>query len=276
MMTHDPRQLQVHRAPAQRDVPYVPTVPPVVAAMLRLAGVDVSDVVYDLGCGDGRIAIAAARLGARAVGIDIDLQRIRECHWNAQKAGLGDRLRFARQSLFDVDFREASVVTLYLLTAINLRLRPKLLWELRPGSRIVSNFFDMDDWRPDKTIETHHRTLHLWTVPAWVAGRWKCVVDAPGGRREHVTLDVHRRFQRVWGTARIGRRDVPVEGATLEGAKLSFSLPRMETIRKPVRFDCRVDGNVLRGTYCCRPGDAEVHAWGGIRAATPVPPPGGR
>ena len=272
-MTSDPRQLQVHRAPVQRDVPYVPTEPPVVAAMLRLAGVDASDVVYDLGCGDGRIAIAAARLGARAAGIDIDLQRIRECYWNAQKARLGDRLRFVRQSLFDVDFREASVVTLYLLTAINLRLRPKLLWELRPGSRIVSNFFDMDDWQPDKTIETHHRTLHLWTVPAWVAGRWKCVVDSPAGRREHVTLDVHCRFQRVWGTARVGRRDVPVERATLEGANLAFTLPRMDTVRKPVRFECRVDGNFLRGT--CREGDDEgERAWGGVRAATPLPYPG--
>ena len=266
-MTSDPRQLQVHRAPAQRDVPYVPTEPPVVAAMLRLAGVDASDVVYDLGCGDGRIAIAAARLGARAVGIDIDLQRIKECYWNAQKAHLGERLRFVRQSLFDVDFRQASVVTLYLLTAINLRLRPKLLWELRPGSRIVSNFFDMDDWQPDRTIDTHGRTLHLWTVPAWVAGRWKCVVDSPGQRREHITLDVHHRFQRVWGTAHIGRRSVPVQGATLHGRELTFTLPRVQTVERPLTFRCKVDGNVLRGSFKQIDDNGSTpHAWGGLRA----------
>jgi SAM-dependent methyltransferase len=262
----DPRQLQVHRAPALRDVPYVPTEPPVVAAMLRMAGVSESDTVYDLGCGDGRIAIAAARLGARAVGIDIDLQRIKECYWNAQKARLGERLRFVRQSLFDVDFRDASVVTLYLLTAINLRLRPKLLWELRPGSRIVSNFFDMDDWQPDATLETHGRTLHLWTVPAWVAGRWKCVVDCPAGR-EHVTLDVHHRFQHVWGTAKVGRRNVPMHDAKLRGTWLHFELPGLgaRAEGKRTSFDCRVDGNFLRGTYAPADGSPS-RPWGGVHA----------
>ena len=141
--------------------------------MLKLAGVTSEDVVYDLGCGDGRIVIAAAKLyGAHGVGIDIDPQRIREANENARKAGVERLVRFEENDLFKANIREASVVTLFLLTSVNARLRPKLLRELRSGTRVVSNTFEMGDWKPDKefTVDTgdegyFSKKLYLWTIP---------------------------------------------------------------------------------------------------------------
>jgi SAM-dependent methyltransferase len=148
------------------DVPFVPTPSDAVAAMLRLAGVTKRDIVYDLGSGDGRIVIAAARrYGARAVGIDIDPRRIDEANERARAAGVAGRVRFVNQDLFDADIREATVVTLYLLPRVNQRLRPKLLAELQPGTRVVSHGFDMGDWAPERTVEVGSTTLYLWIVP---------------------------------------------------------------------------------------------------------------
>jgi precorrin-6B methylase 2 len=135
----------------QFDVPYVPTTEEAVRAMLKLADVKKTDIVYDLGCGDGRIVIAAAKTyGAQGVGIDINPDRIREAKENAKKAGVENLVRFEENDLFQANFREATVVTLFLLPNVNLKLRPKLLQELRPGTRVVSNTFDMGDWRPEK------------------------------------------------------------------------------------------------------------------------------
>ncbi|MBY0437300.1 MAG: class I SAM-dependent methyltransferase [Burkholderiales bacterium] len=147
------------------DVIYVPTPQEVVDGMLKLAKVGKNDVVYDLGCGDGRIVVAAARLGARSVGIDIDPIRIREAAENIRVAGVGDRAKLIEGDLFATDISEATVVTLYLLSRLNLKLRPKLLKELRPGTRIVSHAFDMDDWKPQRTESVGSSTIYLWTVP---------------------------------------------------------------------------------------------------------------
>jgi SAM-dependent methyltransferase len=156
------------------DVPYVPTTDEAVSAMLRLAGVTKNDVVYDLGCGDGRIVIAAAKAyGARGVGIDINPVRIAEARANAKKAGVENLVRFEENDLFQADFKDATVVTLFLLSSVNLKLRPKLLAELKPGTRIVSNTFDMGDWAPEKEFNVPtaddeaflSRKLFLWTVP---------------------------------------------------------------------------------------------------------------
>ncbi|HEV3471257.1 MAG TPA: class I SAM-dependent methyltransferase [Pyrinomonadaceae bacterium] len=153
--------------PVKKDVPYVPTPQAVVDEMLKLAEVGKGDVVYDLGCGDGRIVITAAkRYGARGVGIDIDPERIKESEANAVQAGVTDRVKFMVQDLFEADFKEATVVTLYLLPSINLKLRPKLLADLKPGTRVVSHAFDMGDWKPDKTSEADGRPVYLWVVPA--------------------------------------------------------------------------------------------------------------
>ena len=152
------------RAP---DVRYEPSSPEVVREMLRLAGVTKNDIVYDLGCGDGRIVIAAAKeIGARGVGIDIDPERIKDANENARKAGVTNRLQFRNEDLFEADIREATVVTLYMWPWVNLKLRPKLLKELKAGARVVSHSHDMDDWEPQKTIEVDGHKIYFWTIPA--------------------------------------------------------------------------------------------------------------
>ena len=159
-------------APAARpartpDVVYVPTPQPVVDAMLKLANVRKGDVLYDLGSGDGRIPITAAKgFGVRAVGIDIDPERIAEANENAKTAGVTNLVSFRNADLFTSDFSEATVVTLYLLDTLNLKLRPKLLRELKPGTRIVSHAFSMGDWEPQQTQEVDGRMIYFWTVPA--------------------------------------------------------------------------------------------------------------
>ncbi len=163
---------QPRRAP---DVPYVPTTEEAVQAMLKLANVKSTDTVYDLGCGDGRIVVAAAKsFGAHGVGIDINPVRIQEANENARKAGVEKLVRFEENDLFEADIHEATVVTLFLLSDINLKLRPKLLRDLKPGTRVVSNTFTMGDWKPEKEVtvgdDDHpsylsHR-LYLWTIPA--------------------------------------------------------------------------------------------------------------
>ena len=148
-----------------RDVPYVPTPQAVVEKMLEVAKVGPGDLVYDLGSGDGRIVIAAAKKGARGVGIDIDEQRIWEAKNNAIAAGVADRVQFRQEDIFKTDFREATVVTMYLLTSVNLRLRPRLLAELKPGTRIVSHAFDLGDWKPLETHKVGSSTVYYWVVP---------------------------------------------------------------------------------------------------------------
>jgi hypothetical protein len=148
------------------DVPYVPTPQPVVDAMLKVAKVGKNDVLYDLGSGDGRIVVTAAqRYGTRGVGIDINPERIQEANENAKKAGVTDRVKFVQQDLFTTDFSEATVLTLYLLPEVNARLRPKILSELKPGTRIVSHAFDMGDWKPDQTLTVDGKTIYYWVVP---------------------------------------------------------------------------------------------------------------
>jgi ribosomal protein L11 methylase PrmA len=148
------------------DVIFVPTPQEVVDAMLKLAKVTKNDVVYDLGSGDGRIPITAAKTyGARGVGIDIDPQRIKEATENLKNAGVGDRVKFLNQDLFTTDISEATVVTLYLLPSLNLRLMPKLNKELKPGTRIVSHAFDMGDAKPLETLNVNGRTVYFWTTP---------------------------------------------------------------------------------------------------------------
>lgn len=156
------------------DVPYLPTTPQAVTAMLKLAHTTAADVVFDLGCGDGRIVIAAAKsFGARGVGIDIDPARIAEAKENARKAGVEKLVRFEQNDLFRADIHEASVVTLFLLSSVNRRLRSKLLQELKPGTRVVSNTFTMGDWRPIREMTVggqsdpadFSRQLYLWIIP---------------------------------------------------------------------------------------------------------------
>lgn len=153
-------------APARApDVIYVPTPQEVVDAMLDLARLRKDDVLYDLGCGDGRIVVTAAKRGARGLGVDIDPRRIAEARENAARAGVTDRVRFVEDDLFTLDLREATVVSLYLLPSLNRKLRPKLEAELLPGARIVSHDFSMGDWQPAERRDVSSRTIYLWTIP---------------------------------------------------------------------------------------------------------------
>src|SRR5688572_31484937 len=149
-----------------KDVPYVPTPQMVVDKMLEVAAITKDDVVYDLGSGDGRIVITAAKkYGVRGVGVDIDPVRVKEANANAVLAGVTDRVRFIEQDLFKTDLKEASVVTLYLLPEVNLKLRPKLWKELKPGTRVVSHAFDMGDWKPEQIVQVEGRTIYYWVIP---------------------------------------------------------------------------------------------------------------
>ena len=157
----------VHAAGAQQpDVVFVPTPQEVVDKMLEMAKVGKGDVLYDLGSGDGRIPVTAAkRFGIRAVGIDIDPQRIAEANENARKNGVTKLVQFKQEDLFKTKFSDATVVTLYLLPDLNVKLRPRLLSELKPGTRIVSHQFDMGTWKPEQKVELNGRTIYLWTIP---------------------------------------------------------------------------------------------------------------
>ena len=198
---------------ADLEVPYVPTPRPVVAAMLDLAGVGPDDFLIDLGSGDGRIAIMAAQRGARALGVDLDPERVAEASAAARHAQVETSARFRRQDLFATPLREASVVTLYLLPQVNLRLRPRLLTELRPGTRVVSHAFAMGDWRPDEHREVDGANIYLWIVPAAAGGRW-ALVDGAAERR----LEIDQRFQQLSGTL----DSVAIEEAALRGERIRF------------------------------------------------------
>ena len=201
------------------DPPFVPTPHLLVQKMLDLAGVGPSDYLIDLGCGDGRIALAAARRGARAMGVDIDPVRIQEATAAARFAGVENHVVFRRQDLFRTPIYEASVIALYLLPSINLQLRPRLLTELRPGSRIVSHAFHMGDWRPEAQDELDRRRIFLWIVPAVAGGSW-ALTEADGTAW---VLDMEQRFQAVTGTLTGGGRVLELQQAVLRGTRLGFT-----------------------------------------------------
>jgi SAM-dependent methyltransferase len=222
--------------------------------MLVLAGLKPGDVLYDLGCGDGRIVIAAAKkYGVKATGIDIDPVRIGESNKNAAEAGLTGKVRFIQQDLFQADFKDASVVTMYLLTSVNLRLRPKLLAELKPGTRLVSHSFEMGDWLPDKTVVVttnfgDERDIHFWVVPANVTGRWEWDV-AEGSGVKHYVLEAQQEFQVVTASGREGQWPLALNDIKLSGDTLSFRLEAEANGKMVSRlYEGKVSGDSISGT----------------------------
>jgi len=203
----------------QLDVPYVPTPQEVVERMLAMAQVTAGDFVMDLGCGDGRMLVTAAtRYGARGFGVDLNPQRIREATENAKAAQVSDKVRFEVKNLFDTSIRDADVLTMYLLPSVNLQLRPRILDEMKPGSRIVSHAFDMGDWEPDQRDMIDYSRIWFWFVPAKVAGAWTLT---DGGER--VELAVEQSFQKLTGTARAGSAAGRIEGR-LKGVDVEFTV----------------------------------------------------
>ena len=229
------------------DVPYVPTPHVVVEEMLRLAEVRANDFVMDLGSGDGRILIAAARkFGARGVGVDLDPDRIAESVYNAELQGVSERVAFHRQDLFKFDIAQATVVTMYLLPSVNLRLRPRLLSELKPGTRIVSHDFDMEDWRPDHK-STIRKNVFLWIVPARVGGRWRTSIALPAGERSY-EIEFKQKFQELDGLARYDKKIAGLWNAKLSGERVSFVIvDDSGPVETNLYFDGRVAGDVIDG-----------------------------
>jgi SAM-dependent methyltransferase len=264
------------RVPAQQkepEVPYVSTPEEVVAEMLRIADVGKDDVVYDLGCGDGRIVITAAKMyGCRGVGIDIDPERIRESRENASKAGVSDKVQFIQMDFFEAEIRDASVVTLYLLSGVNLRLRPKLFRELSPGSRVVSHEFSMGKWEPDETssvkaenyrdpylfnywdeqIGGYWRThkVYLWIIPGNVNGAWKLTIPDIAGKNEF-TLRFDQEFQRVRGLVLESASSIPafIKDVQIRGNMLLFTLEgKLQGSTEGMHFEGIIQGNSMQGT----------------------------
>ena len=264
--------LAVHSAFAQedvfhkREVPYVATPQITVDEMLRLANVGPQDFVIDLGSGDGRIVVTAARkFGARGLGVDLDWRLIQQGETNARQAGVADRVRFLEQDLFQTDLSQATVITTYLLPFVMLRLRPAVL-ALKPGTRVVSHDFDFGDWRPDQKTSIR-KNVFLWIVPAQVAGRWQARLELPPIERL-LELELTQRYQEVAAHARLNGVPSQVWETKLVGDRLSFVV--VDTTDREneasLYFDGRVAGDVIEGEVARGVGSARAtYGWRAIR-----------
>jgi SAM-dependent methyltransferase len=244
---------------------YVPTPQNVVDKMLEVAKVTKDDYVFDLGSGDGRIPItAAARYGARGFGVDINPALIAEARRNAKLAGVSDRVEFRRQDLFKTSIRDATVVGLYLFVWANEKLRPRLINEMRPGSRIVAHDFPIgDDWKPDIEEDIENRTVYLWYVPAQVAGRWE-ISGGPQG----LSVLLEQQFQMIEGTASINGRSVPLKDATLRGVAMDVTVAFDG--EEPMRFRGRVDGGTIAPR--AEAGAGAMTGWSAVRTSPATVP----
>ena len=257
-----PSETVAQRMKREPELIYVPTPQNIVDKMLEVAKVTKDDYVFDLGSGDGRIPITAAeRYGARGFGVDINPRLIAEARTNAKAAGVADRVEFRRQDLFKTSVREATVVGLYLFVWANVKLRPRLISELRPGSRIVAHDFPIgDDWQPDIEEDVENRTVYLWYVPAQVAGTWE-FAGGPHG----LTIQLQQTFQMIQGTASIDGRTIPLQKASLRGDAIEFTVSPEGG--KAMLFRGRVTGNKMEPR--AEAGGA-ITGWGAVRA---VPAP---
>jgi len=225
-----------------KDVIWVPTPDALVTQMLRAAKTTAKDLVYDLGAGDGKIAIAAAKeFGARAVGIEYNPDLAALARRNAERAGVADRVTIVTGDIFKDDFSHATVVTMYLLPELNLRLRPLLL-RMTPGTRVVSHSFHMGEWEADEALNLDTRDAFLWVVPADVAGRWQ-FKEKEGSWEARVDID--QRFQRIGGTLTRGNTTRLLLGATIAGAQLAFTFADSDGGIRTVRG--RIDGDAFSG-----------------------------
>ena len=231
---------------AGKDVIWVPTPDEVVDRMLRMAQVTANDYVIDLGAGDGKIAIAAAKnFGARSLGIEYNPDMAKHAQGNAEKAGVAGRARIVQGDIFITDFTQATVITMYLLPALNLKLRPQIL-AMRPGTRVVSHSFTMDDWEADETSSMDGRRAYFWVVPANVAGAWALEVTG-GGASERIELTLEQRFQKVEGSLGLGAIQGGVRDARLRGFNIAFSYVDNKGVRRDLAG--RVSGGRMEGGF---------------------------
>ncbi len=233
------------------DVPFVPTPFEVIEDMLRFAELKKGDILYDLGCGDGRIVIAAARrAGIRAVGIDIDQERIRESREYARIAGVENLVEFRRADIFEADFSEATVVTMYLLPDVNIRLRPTIL-KLRPGTRIISHQFDMDEWQADRMtyvpVDLYVHTVFLWIIPANISGLWDWSLNL-NQKKTDCRLEVSQAYQFFSGKLYLGEQVIHIPETRINGPEVEFSVILPGTTDTELIFSGRAEGDLLEGT----------------------------
>jgi SAM-dependent methyltransferase len=236
-----------------KDVVWVPTPDELVQRMLRMAKVTPQDLVYDLGAGDGKIAIAAGKLGATAVGIEYnpDMARLAQCY--VQADGMGGKVKIIQGDIFKEDFSKATVVTMYLLPELNLRLRPTIL-AMKPGTRVTSHQFTMGDWEADETAEMDYRTAYLWIVPAKVEGTW--TLRDQGGAQ--YTVNLAQKFQKISGDVSVGGNKQPLVGATLRGDEIKFAFNDEKGVTRTLTGTVR--GNEINGVL--KGGGAETKVTG--------------
>lgn len=268
----------ITEAIGQYDVRYEPSEPEVISKMLTMANVTGDDIVYDLGCGDGRIVITAAKkYGAQGVGIDIDPERIVESKENALKEGVTDKVRFIEQSLFDADISKATVIMLFLLPSVNLKLRPKLFRELAPGTRIVSHEHYMGEWEPDRTAEVEadgrNHMVYLWNLPGNVSGKWEWTGSTETGKR-HYSLSLVQKFQEISGTLYTGESIVPVTEMTIEGNRLRVAFEEDTGNQTMIRMlDGLANENLINGTVITQTGTkSEKSTWIAERQPSTIVP----
>jgi SAM-dependent methyltransferase len=240
---------------AGKDVIWVPTPEEVVDRMLTMAQVGPNDFVVDLGSGDGRTVIAAAKRGAKALGIEYNPDMVKLSEENARKAGVTERASFRRADIFQTDFSQATVVTLYLLPALNMKLRPQIL-QMKPGTRVVSHSFTMEDWEPDEVSTMDGRRAYFWVVPATVMGSWTLET---GGQKSELTLE--QTFQKIDGWVALGAVHGGLRDARLRGADIAFSYIDDKAVRRD--FTGKVDGRQMSGSF--RDQNGATGSWSATR-----------
>ncbi|MDD4756495.1 MAG: 50S ribosomal protein L11 methyltransferase [Prolixibacteraceae bacterium] len=241
------------------DVAYVPTPYTIAENMLDVAGVGPGDYVIDLGSGDGRIVIAAAKLGAFGHGVELDPKRVREAELNALKAGVSDKVMFLEENIYETDFSRATVITLYLFPTINIKLRPSLLEKLEPGTKIVSHDFGMDDWKPDKHVRFGDHSIYLWMVPARISGYWMWRAGD-----EVFVMTARQQFQEIDLYLKSGNIALPVDNVHLKGKRISFTaFNPLNNIR--YLYSGAVEGNDITGFVQVHEGrNKSVEPWNAV------------
>ena len=252
------------------DAPFLPTPNYVIAEILSKARVGKDDILYDLGSGDGRIVIEAARqTGCRAVGIEIDADLVDDSRQNATRAGVQDRVRFIVADIFTEDFSEATVLTLYMGSHVNLRLRPKLLRDLKPGTRVASYTFDMGEWKPDNVSTFGKEDAYFWIIPANASGIWQWT-EGRGKSKTKWELEVKQAFQKITGQFSYKGKLFPLRDGKIKGDGIRFTLDG-DPFGKgaPVEFTGRIRGNAIEGTINS---GTSLHAWKATRIPATMQP----
>jgi hypothetical protein len=241
-----------------KDVIWVPTPQALVEKMLDMAKLTAQDIHYDLGSGDGRTVITAAKRGAQAVGVEYNPDMVVLSEHAAAKEGVAGKAKFIQGDIFQTDFSHATVVTLYLLPSLNVKLRPTIL-KMKPGTRVVSHAFTMDEWQPDQTENVEGRTAYLWIVPAPVEGTWRWNGSGSGPKNYEVAL--RQQFQKVDGTARLDGKSGQLRDVNLRGDQINFAVLDADGARRD--FSGRVSGNTMQGVVKQPAGEAK---WSATRA----------